>query len=74
MPTVIYSIDHDKAADALFGPWNQMQWAIARAIADERERCATVVERMGRSNGRVLKTHKVIAAEIRSARVRVGTK
>lgn len=46
--------------------------AIEKAVTAERERCATVVENMGHSGGRVRKTHKVIAAEIRSAKQRIG--
>ena len=72
MPTVTYATDYEKAADVLGSPVTQLRDAVASAIARERERCATVVERMGRSNGRVSKAHKVIAAEIRSNRNRIG--
>ncbi len=43
------------------------------ARAEERERCACVVENMGRSNGRIRPLHKRIAAEIRSGNERIGT-
>jgi hypothetical protein len=72
MPTITYSIDYERAGDALAGSVTQLRDAIAKAIATERERCALVVENMGRRNGRISKAHKVIAAELRSARTRIG--
>ena len=41
------------------------------AVAAERERCAKTVENMGRSNGRVRKPYKMIAAQIRSGESRI---
>ena len=72
MPIITYSVDYDRAGDCLGSPVMILRDAIAKAIATERERCAIVVENMGRRNGRVQKSHKVIAAEIRSARTRIG--
>jgi hypothetical protein len=42
------------------------------AVSEERERCATVAENMGRSNGRILSANKRIADEIRSGNDRIG--
>ena len=45
---------------------------IEAAVAAERERCAVVVENMGRSNGRVRKLYKLVAAQIRSGESRIA--
>ena len=74
MPTITYSVDYEKAGDLVAGIITPLRDAVAFAIAFERERCATIVENMGRRNGRVTKANKVIAAEIRSARNRIGGK
>lgn len=72
MPIAAYDKDFLKANSILAPTYNSIQNLVATAIAEERERCASVVERMGRSSGRVRKTHKLIAAEIRAARDRIG--
>lgn len=72
MATAVFSDDYQKANDALGGYFTMAKDTVAQAIAAERERCAKVVENMGRSGGRVRKTHKMIAAEIRAAKARVG--
>lgn len=42
------------------------------AVEAERRRCAAIVENMGRSNGRVRKPYRIIAAEILAAKPRIG--
>ena len=60
------------ARSAMDNPFNQsVAWegplvdAIARAIMAERERCAKICEDHGHSNGRILGSHKHMAAAIR---------
>lgn len=72
MATVVYSIDYDKANDILGLSMVTLRDAVALAIARERERCALVVENMGRRNGRVTKVNKLIAAQIRLATERIA--
>ena len=72
MPTPTWDADFIKAQAILAPSYNGVQIMVANAIAEERERCAKVVENMGRSNGKVRKSHKVIAAEIRANRRRIG--
>ena len=72
MPTVILDIDFIRADTLLVEPFSILRHVVREAIAQERERCAQVVENMGRSGGRIRRSHKMIAAEIRSGRPRIG--
>lgn len=53
MPTAILASDYERASQLVLGSAENIRNAVAKAIADERERCATVAleQRCERGNG-----------------------
>ena len=70
-------VDHDEFVELISALTNYVQNINVRAYNEgvdaERERCARIVENMGRSGGRIRPSHKHVATQIRSGHSRIGS-